>query len=73
MKWCFIVTIKNLSVEDSKETITRVFTRLADVESFIEDCKANEGKYSWEYKTFRAELDGDPKSGFFGAHEAINV
>lgn len=74
MNWCFIVTIQNLSVPDSQETITRVFTKKKDAELFVEDCKKGENPLAicqkWQYKILRAELDGNPLTGFFGVHEA---
>ena len=69
MKWCYIVTIKNLSVEDSKEAITRVFTKREDAKIFIQDCKKHE-KGEYRYKKFRSQLDGNPLTGFYSVHEA---
>ena len=74
MKWCFIVTIQNLVLADEKEIITRVFTKKEDAELFVEDCKKGENPLAicqkWQYKILRAELDGNPLTGFFGVHEA---
>ena len=85
MKWCFIVTIQNLTwAEEHKnierklryaqETIARVFTKKEDAELFVEDCKKGENPLAicqkWQYKILRAELDGNPLTGFFGVHEA---
>ena len=85
MNRCYIVTIQNLTwAEEHKnierklryaqETIARVFTKKEDAELFVEDCKRNENpygdNYKWQYKILRAELDGNPLTGFFGVHEA---
>jgi len=74
MKWCHIVTIQNLSNVEAQETITRVFAKKEDAELFVEDCKKGENplaaRQNWKYKILRAELDGDPLTGFFGVHEA---
>ena len=85
MNWCYIVTIQNLTFAEeqknkerksvyAQETIARVFTEKEDAELFVKDCKRNENpygdNYKWQYKILRAELDGNPLTGFFGVHEA---
>ena len=84
MEWCYIVTIQNLTIAEqqknierksryAQETVTRVFTKKEDAELFIEDCKRNENlfgdNYKWQYKILRAELDGNPMSGFYSVNE----
>ena len=68
MEWCYIVTIQNLSVPNSQETIARVFTKQECAELFIEDCKKNENPLAicqkWQYKILEAEIDGNPLDGF---------
>ena len=70
MNGCYVVTIQNLSVPNAQEIITRVFTKREDAKIFIQDCKNHE-KGSYRYKLSRAELDGDPLTGFFGALEEV--
>jgi len=83
-KWCYIVTILNLTLAEkqknteyklryAQETITRVFTKKEDAELFVEDCKKGENQYGdgykWQCKILRAELDGNPLTGFFSVFE----